>query len=144
MQLASRELDPTLDPFAPVSGFMVREIGGGVRRHAHPKRIFYEGQKLRVRLIRLVEAFERVTGARPGPKLQVEFRGMLEPLENTIRDAARRISLGLTAGAALVATGVTAASDHVDAWVPITLGSLAGVLTLGLVGDLVRGRRGRA
>ena len=143
MQLAVAELDPTLDPFAPVSGFMVREIGGRVRRHAHPQRIFYEGQKLRMRLARLVEAFERVTGARPGPKLQVEFRGM-EPLENTIRDAARRISLGLTAGAALVATGVTAASDHVDAWVPITLGSLAGVLMLGLVGDLVRGRRGRA
>ena len=106
-------------------------------------RIFYEAQKLRLRLIRLVEAFERVTGARPGPKLQVEFRGM-EPLEDTIRVAARRVSLGLTAGAAMIATGVTAASEHVDAWVPITLGSVAGVFTLGLVGDLVRGRRGRA
>jgi predicted unusual protein kinase regulating ubiquinone biosynthesis (AarF/ABC1/UbiB family) len=143
MQLAVAELDPTLDPFAPVSGFMVREIGGRVRRHAHPHRIFYEGQKLRLRLTRLVEAFERVTGARPGPKLQVEFRG-LEPLEDTIRVAARRVAVGVTAGAALIATGVTAAAEHVETWVPVTLGSVAGVFTLGLVGDLVRGRRGRA
>jgi hypothetical protein len=68
----------------------------------------------------------------------------MEPLEETLRAAARRISLGLTAGAALVATGVTAASDHVGSWVPLTLGSLAGVLTAGLLVDLVRGRRGGA
>ncbi len=143
MQLAVAELDPTLDPFAPVGGFLVRAIGGRIRGQAHPHTIFYEAQKAKVRLTRLVEAFERVMGARAGPKLQVQFRGM-EPLEETLRAAARRISLGLTAGAALVATGVTAASDHVGHWVPLTLGSLAGVLTAGLLVDLLRGRRGGA
>jgi ubiquinone biosynthesis protein len=137
MQLAVAELDPTLDPFAPVSGFLIRAIRTRVREVANPQRMFYEAHKGKVRLTRLIESVERVTGARPGPRLQVHFRG-IEPLERTMRSSARRVSLGLTAGSALIATGVTAASEHVGSWVPVTLGSLAGALTAGLLFDLVR------
>jgi predicted unusual protein kinase regulating ubiquinone biosynthesis (AarF/ABC1/UbiB family) len=140
MQLAVAELDPTLDPFAPVGGFLLRAMGARVRDGANPQLLFYEAQKAKVRLTRLVESIERVTGARPGPRLQVQFRGM-EPLEDAMRSGARRLSLGLAAGGALIATGVTAASEHVGSWVPLTLGSLAGVLTGGLLLDLVRRRR---
>ena len=139
MQLAVVELDPTLDPFAPVSGFMLRALAGRLKEGADPPRLFYEAQKARLRVTRLLEAMEGVTGARPGPKLQIDFRDA-GALEETIRTAARRISLGLTAGAALIATGVTAASEHVGGWVPITLASLAGVVTAGLGLDLLRGR----
>jgi predicted unusual protein kinase regulating ubiquinone biosynthesis (AarF/ABC1/UbiB family) len=141
MQLAVAELDPTLDPFAPISGFVLGAMRSRLREHAHPQRLFYEVQKAKTRLTRLVEAVERVTGARPGPRLEVRFRG-IEPLEDTIRAASRRLSIGLTAGGALIATGITAASAHVADWVPITLGSVAGVLTAALGLDLLRGRRG--
>jgi ubiquinone biosynthesis protein len=140
MQLATAELDPTLDPFSVAGNFLAKSLTGRVRDRLDPKKIFYEGQKLRVRAVRLIEAVERLVGARPGPKLQVMFRG-IEPLEVAVRRAARRLSLALTAGGALVGTAITASSSNVDSWVPVTLGILGGALTGGLVLDLVR--RGR-
>jgi ubiquinone biosynthesis protein len=140
MQLATAELDPTLDPFDVAGSFLMRRLTGSARERADPKKLFYEAQKVRVRVVRLVEAIERLAGARPGPKLQVHFRG-IEPLEQAVRRASRRLSLALTAGGALVATAVTASSTHVAPWIPMTLGSAGGVLTIGLVVDLVR-RRG--
>ena len=94
---------------------------------------------LEQRAERLVEAFERISGARPGGRLQVDVRG-ISPLERTIRIAARRVSLAVTAGSALVATGATAAAAHVAGWVPITLGSVGGAFTALLLIDLLRGR----
>ena len=69
----------------------------------------------------------------------MNFRGT-ERLEDTIRRGSRRLALALSAGGTLVATAITASSTHVAPWVPITLGSAGGVLTLGLIGDLVRRR----
>jgi hypothetical protein len=106
---------------------------------ADPKRLFYDVQKLKVRGERLVESFERISGARPGQRLQVDVRG-ISPLERTVRVAARRLALAITAGSALVATGATAAAAQVDQWVPITLGASGGALTLLLLLDLVRRR----
>jgi len=140
MQLATAELDPTLDPFSVAGSFVMKGLLGRVRESADPKRIFYEAQKLKVRAGRLIEAVERLAGSRPGPKLTVNFRGT-ERLEDTIRRAGRRLALALSAGGALVATAITASSIHVALWVPITLGVLGGALTLGLVADLLRRRR---
>jgi ubiquinone biosynthesis protein len=66
----------------------------------------------------------------------VNFRAA--PLEETIRRAGRRLSLGITAGASLLGSAITASSDRVAAWVPTSLGLLGGLLTLGLLVDLVR------
>jgi ubiquinone biosynthesis protein len=140
MQLATAELDPTLDPFSVAGSFVIKDVVGRMRGTMDPKRMFYEAQKLRVRFTRLVEAVERLAGARPGPKLTVNFRGT-EGLENTIRRAARRLTLGLTAGGGLIATAMTASSGSVAGWIPITLGTISGGLILGLVGDLLRRRR---
>jgi len=140
MQLATAELDPTLDPFAVAGQFLTRGVVERVRDRVDPKRMFYEAQKLRVRFVRLIEAVERLSGSRPGPKLTVNFRGT-ERLEDTVRRAGRRLSLSLTAGGALVATAITASSTHVAAWIPVTLGTAGGVLAVGLIADLVR--RGR-
>ncbi|HEX8099107.1 MAG TPA: universal stress protein, partial [Actinomycetota bacterium] len=139
MQLATAELDPTLDPFAVAGRFLQRGLMEKVRGRLDPKTMFYEAQKIRVRVLRLVEAIERLAGARPGPKLQVMFRGM-EPVEASIRRASRRLSLALTAGGAMVGTAITASSVHVEPWVPATLGGVGGALTLGLVVDLLRRR----
>jgi ubiquinone biosynthesis protein len=137
MQLATAELDPTLDPFAVAGQFVTRGLVERMRENVSPKRMFYEAQKIRTRLTRLIEAFERLTGARPGPKLQVMFRGT-EPLEDVIRRTGRRLALAMVSGSALVATAMTATSSRVDTWVPITLGSVGATLTAGLVADLLR------
>ncbi|MFL5800007.1 MAG: AarF/UbiB family protein [Actinomycetota bacterium] len=140
MQLATAELDPELDPFAVAGQFVLKRLTGRLRDRTSPGRLFYDAQKLRVRLGRLVEAVERLAGARPGPKLQVHFRGT-ERLEDTIRRAGRRLALAITAGGALLATALTAASNRVVGWVPVTLGTIGGLLLAGLFFDLAR-RRG--
>ncbi|HEX2088763.1 MAG TPA: AarF/UbiB family protein [Actinomycetota bacterium] len=137
MQLATAELDPTLDPFAVAGRFLQRGLLEKVRARMDPKTLFYETQKIRVRVLRLVEAIERLAGARPGPKLQVMFRGM-EPVEASIRRGSRRLSLALTAGGAMIGTAITAASGSVEPWIPATLGGVGGALTLSLVVDLLR------
>ncbi|MGH6853745.1 MAG: hypothetical protein ACREDJ_11245, partial [Methylocella sp.] len=76
--------------------------------------------------------------ARPGEKLQVNIRA--STLETTIRHAGRQLALGLTAGAAGLATGLTAMSARVVGWVPVTFGVIAGMLTVGLLTELVRRR----
>jgi hypothetical protein len=112
----------------------MRGMGGKL----DPKTIFYQAQKLKVRALRVVEALERLIGARPGQKLEVNFRAA--SLETTIRRAGRRLALGLTAGAAILATGLTATSTRVAGWVPGVFAAIAALLTLGLLVDLIRRR----
>jgi len=140
MQLTVAELDPELDPFSVVGRFLMRNLITRARAGVEPKRLFYDVSKLKVRAERLIEAFERISGARPGPRFQVDVRG-ISPLERTIRVAARRVALAVTAGSALVATGATAAAVHVASWVPITLGSVGGTFVVLLLLDLLRGDR---
>jgi len=139
MQLATAELDPDLDPFEVAGSFLMRGLSSRIMAQADPKKLFYEGQKLRMRFVKLIEAVERLTGARPGPKLQVNFGA--DRLEDAVRGAGRRLSLGITAGASLLGAALTTGSNGVVEWVPIALGSLGGSLTLGLVIDLIRSRR---
>jgi hypothetical protein len=107
-----------------------------VRSGADPKRLFYEVQKLEVRANALVEAIERIAGARPGQRMQVDVRGTT-PLEDTIRRAARALSIAIAAGSCLVAAGSTAAA-HVHSWIPATLGVAGAVLTVVLLLGLRR------
>src|SRR5439155_2387951 len=140
MQLATAELDPTLDPFSVAGQFLTKGLVTRMRERIDPKKVFYEAQKLRLRFVRLIESIERLSGSRPGPKLTVNFRGT-EKLEEGIRRAGRRLSLALTAGGALVATAITGSSSHVSMWVPALFGAAGGILTLALVVDLLRPRR---
>jgi predicted unusual protein kinase regulating ubiquinone biosynthesis (AarF/ABC1/UbiB family) len=139
MQLATAELDPTLDPFAVVSRFLLRGMFERLREGADPKRLLYESRKVRLRLTRLLESVEQITGARPGRRLRVEL-GDVAQLEATLSRLGRRLALAAAFGAALIATVIAAAST-VGTWVPSLLGAVAGVLGLALFGDLLRGRR---
>jgi len=140
MQLAACELDPELDPFSIIGRFLMKNLLTRVQSSADPKRLFYDVQKLKVRGERLVESFERISGARPGQRLQVDIRG-IKPLEATIRVVSRQLALAIIAGSALVACGATAAAQHVARWVPISLGAVGAGLALILLGDRWR-RRG--
>src|SRR5262245_48058878 len=139
MQLAVAELDPTLDPFSAVGGFMFRGLRERVGGALDPQRAIYEIQKLKVRATRLIEGVERLTGARPGPGLQIELRGS-KTLEDAIRKAGRRIAIAFAGGAALLAAVLAAAASSIDLWVPVTLGVAAGIAGVALVLDLMRSR----
>ena len=139
VQLATANLDPTMDPFEVAGRFLMREVFHGMGAKLDPKTLFYQAQKVKVRLERVVEAVERLIGARPGQKLAVNFQAA--SLETTIRRAGRRLALSLTAGAAILGTALTAVSDRVSGWVPIAFAIAAGGLTLSLLVDLVRRRR---
>jgi carbon starvation protein CstA len=87
-----------------------------------------------------MEAIERLSGARPGPKLQVHFKGT-EGLETTIRRAGRHVALAMTGGGALVGAAIAGTSPQVAGWLPTVLWIVGGLLTGGLVVDLLRRKR---
>jgi ubiquinone biosynthesis protein len=138
MQLAAGQLDPELDPFDVAGKFLMRTVMLGMGAKLDPKALFYQSQRLKVRFLRVVEAIERLIGARPGAKLEVNFRAA--SLEQTVHAAGRRLALGVVAAAALLGAAIVATSDRVSAWVPVALGSIGAVFTLGLLVDLVRRR----
>jgi ubiquinone biosynthesis protein len=139
MQLAAAELDPTLDPFSVAGTFYLRQLAGQMRIAADPQRLFYEGQKLRMRMTRLLEGLERTLGLRGGTGLQVDFRGAHE-LTAAIGLAGRRIAVGLAAATAVVGTAVTASAAHSSGWVTGIFAAVAVLLTGGLLVGLLRRR----
>jgi ubiquinone biosynthesis protein len=139
MQLVTAELDPTLDPLVVAGEFMMRGFMDRLRDRLDPKWLFYEGQKLRTRIVRLAEAIERLAGARPGPKLQVHFRGT-ENLEQQVRRAGRRVAVAMISAGSLIGAAVASLATA-PGWVPVALGIVGGALALGLLGDILR--RGR-
>ncbi|MGZ4119965.1 MAG: AarF/UbiB family protein [Actinomycetota bacterium] len=138
VQLAVAELDPDLDPFAVAGSYLGRNLLNNFRERLDPRTLFYMSQKLSVRVVRSIEALERLTGARPGPKLQVHFRGT-ENLEADVRRAGRRLSLAFLSAGALIGTGMLA-NASVGSWAPVTAGAAAGVFSGALVIDLLRRR----
>jgi predicted unusual protein kinase regulating ubiquinone biosynthesis (AarF/ABC1/UbiB family) len=136
MQLAAATLDPDIDPFDVAGKFLMRSVFRGMGSKLDPTSLFYQAQRFKVRFQKVVEAIERLIGARPGQKLEVNFRAAT--LETTIRRAGRRLALSLTAGAAILGTALTAVSSNVASWVPPAFGTAAAILTLGLLWDLLR------
>ncbi|MDQ3286317.1 MAG: AarF/ABC1/UbiB kinase family protein, partial [Actinomycetota bacterium] len=140
MQMVAAELDPDLDLFSVAESFVLRNTLRQLTSGFDPKKIFYETQKARVRLVRLLEAVEGAVGARPGARLQVNFRGT-EPLEDTIDQASRRLSIALGLGGALAATAITANSTQAPRWVPGITGGIGSLLATRLLVDRSRRRR---
>jgi predicted unusual protein kinase regulating ubiquinone biosynthesis (AarF/ABC1/UbiB family)/nucleotide-binding universal stress UspA family protein len=138
VQLATAELDPALDPYDVAGKYLMRLMVKRMGATFNLKTLVYQSQKFKVRALRVVEAVEHLIGARPGQKLVVNFQA--NSLEDIVRHTGRRLTLGLTAAASVLASGLTVMSTVVAAWVPITFGVVAGLLTLGLVIDLLRGR----
>jgi ubiquinone biosynthesis protein len=138
VQLATAELDPTLDPYDVAGKFLTRWVVKRMGATLNPKTLVYQAQKFKVRALRVIEAVEHLIGASPGQKLVVNFQA--NSLEDTVRRTGRRLALGLTAAASVLASGLTVISAGVAEWVPITFGVVAALLTAGVVIDLLRGR----
>jgi predicted unusual protein kinase regulating ubiquinone biosynthesis (AarF/ABC1/UbiB family)/nucleotide-binding universal stress UspA family protein len=140
MQLAAAQLDPTVDPFDVAGRFLMKNVLSGMGSKLDPKALFYQSQRMKVRALKVIEAVERLIGARPGQKLEVNFKAA--SLETTVRRAGRHLALGAVAAAALLGTAIMTVSTRVPDWVPIALGTVGAIFTLALLVDLVRGRRG--
>jgi predicted unusual protein kinase regulating ubiquinone biosynthesis (AarF/ABC1/UbiB family)/nucleotide-binding universal stress UspA family protein len=138
VQLATANLDPTLDPYDVAGKFLTRWVVKRMGATLNPKTLVYQAQKFKVRALRVIEAVEHLIGASPGQKLVVNFQA--NSLEDTVRRTGRRLALGLTAAASVLASGLTVMSTGVAEWVPITFGVVASLLTVGLVIDMLRGR----
>jgi len=136
MQLAATQLDPDIDPFDVAGRFLMRSLLQRMVGKTDAKVLFYQSQKMKVRAMRIFEALERLIGARPGQKLELNFRAV--SLEETVCRAGRRLALGLTAGFAVLASALTAISEHVGGWVPMATGLVGTVFALALVVDLLR------
>lgn len=137
VQLATVQLDPTLDPFEVAGKFLTQSMRHSMRSKLNVKTLIYESQKLKVRVLRTIETFEQLTGARPGgQKLVVNFRA--NSLEQTVRRAGRQLVLALIAAASVFASGFTVVSTTVAGWVPIAFGILAVLCIVGLIINLVR------
>lgn len=136
VQMATARLDPTLDPFDVAGHFLMRSLVKGMRSRLDPKSLLYQSQKLQVRATRVIESFERLIGARPGPKLEVKFRA--NTLEDTLRRTGHRVALGLAAAASVLASGITAGSTGVADWVPASFAAVGGALIVALFVDALR------
>jgi predicted unusual protein kinase regulating ubiquinone biosynthesis (AarF/ABC1/UbiB family)/nucleotide-binding universal stress UspA family protein len=141
MQLAASQLDPTIDPFDVAGKFLMRSVLTGMGTKFDPKTLFYQLQRLKVRGLRVIEAVERLIGARPGQKLEVNFRAA--SLEQTVRRAGRRLAIGLVAAASLLGAAITTTSERAKWWVPGALGVIGVLFVVLLFADLIRDRRPR-
>jgi hypothetical protein len=112
----------------------LRQLGAVI----DPQQIFYNLQKGKARITRILESIESLARAMPGGRLQVQFRG-LDHFEQTVRRTGRRLGLGLATGAAIVATAVVAASPSGTTMVTSAMGLLALLLGTALVVDIIRG-----
>ena len=130
VQLSAAVLDPDLDPFAAAGSFLARTALRRAGAVASPQRVLYEAEKLRLRGARIVEALERVTGARPGHPLQVQFRGT-GGLEARIRTASRRIALSLVMVGLFITLAIAAtASNRPPGWLLGLIAALAAIFSV--------------
>ncbi len=134
MQEIAAELDPTLDPFSVAETFVLRSTLGQLVRGMDLQTMFYEAQKARVRLARVLDGIEGLVGARPGAQLGVDVRGA-QRLEKTIDRAGRRLSLALGLSGTRAVAAISATSTRAPRWMPAVTSGLGGLLAAALLAD---------
>jgi predicted unusual protein kinase regulating ubiquinone biosynthesis (AarF/ABC1/UbiB family)/nucleotide-binding universal stress UspA family protein len=134
MQLVAAELDPTLDPFAVAQAFVLRNTARQLVGRLQPEALYYEAQKARVRLTRVLSGVERILSGEGGSHVKVRFTGA-EELSASIQQASRRLALAFGASGALVGAALTANSARAPRWAPGALGALGGALALALAAE---------
>src|SRR5262249_222572 len=107
-----------------------------------PTHVFYEGQKAILRFRRFIQAAERMAGARPGRRLEIDLPA-ISSLETTIRRSVRRLVLAAGAAASIVATGFAASTRTAPDWLRTSFGIAAAVFSGLLILDYFWPRSGR-
>lgn len=139
MQLIAAELDPTLDPFSVAEAYVLRNTLRQLVHGANPRQLFYEAEKARLRLSRLLEALEGSVGARPGAGMRVQLRGA-EGLEETIAGGARGLSLAIGLSGSLMVAALAAASPRAPRWLSKLIGGVGAALAVRLLMERPRRR----
>jgi predicted unusual protein kinase regulating ubiquinone biosynthesis (AarF/ABC1/UbiB family)/nucleotide-binding universal stress UspA family protein len=134
MQEIAAELDPSLDPFSVAETFVLRSTLRQLLQGMDLQTMFYEAQKARLRLTRVLDGLEGLVGARPGAPLGVDLRGT-QHLEKTIDRAGRRLSLALGLSGTLAVAAISAASARTPRWMPAVTSGLGGLLAAALLAD---------
>jgi predicted unusual protein kinase regulating ubiquinone biosynthesis (AarF/ABC1/UbiB family) len=129
-------LDPELDPFDVAGRYLTRALFRRMFDRQNVHALFYQSQKLKVRAMRVFEAIEVLVGARPGQRDAAQTPG--PSLDATLRQAGRQIALGIAAGAAVLASALSASPERVEIWVPVAFGVTGAILMAVLVSDLAR------
>jgi predicted unusual protein kinase regulating ubiquinone biosynthesis (AarF/ABC1/UbiB family) len=140
MQATARQLDPELDPLSLVSGFVLRGLARQARERLDPQRALYDAHRLRLRLVRLVESLERLSGARPGPGLAVRLQDGAA-LQQALAQALRTLTLSIVAGACVISATIAGTAGKTLA--AVLLGALAALAALGVLAGLSGGSAGR-
>ena len=139
VQLATAALDDSLDPFQEAGAFVSGLLRDRARSLAAPARLLYEAEKFRIRAGRVAVAIERLTGARAGGSMRIEFS---DPrLETTLRRVGRGLALSIATGAALLGGALMSTSPHLPVWPGAACLAAGALLGAGLVVDLLRGGR---
>ena len=96
----------------------------------------YHAQKLKVKTERLMQAAESLAAAQPRSELHVDSRSS-NRLEQTIRNAGRRLGLAVTAGSAVLAAVISAGLGRPWLWLTAGVGAIGVGLAAALVADIV-------
>jgi predicted unusual protein kinase regulating ubiquinone biosynthesis (AarF/ABC1/UbiB family) len=134
MQQVAAQLDPNLDPFDTAQAFLLRRTVRQVASGLNPQTLFYEVEKARHRVVRLIGALEAVAGARPGASLRVDIGS--QDLETSIGRLGRRLSLGLGVGGALIGSALLAQSQRAPRWASSLMSGVGLSLAAGLLADV--------
>ncbi len=135
MQQVASELDPEIDTFEVSGAFLMRSLVRKMVAKGDLKTLFYQSRKIKVRVMRVLEAVERLAGTRAGQRPELDFRA--ESLEYTIRRAGQRLALGVTAGFTLLASALAATSGRVTGWAIMIVGITGLTLLVALAADLL-------
>jgi ubiquinone biosynthesis protein len=139
MQLATAELDPTLDPFAVAGHTLLRRFAPDPRGQLDHKRLLYDLQKRKFRVARAVEAAERLIGARAGPRPTIEVNG-IDSLTTAIRVGTAHLAKAIIAAACLLGASIVVSSDPPDSRATVLAWGLVASLFCLLLAGLVRRR----
>ena len=137
MQLAVAELDPDARPVLERSAVHVqRHARTDLRGALDPQQAVYEGQKLKLRVARLIEGIERHhrrAARAPGSRSSCAGAGRSRTRSGAQGGGSRSHS---RAGRRCSRRCSPRRRTSIDLWVPITLGVAAGIAGLALVLDL--------
>jgi predicted unusual protein kinase regulating ubiquinone biosynthesis (AarF/ABC1/UbiB family)/nucleotide-binding universal stress UspA family protein len=137
MQLVVAELDPTLDPFGVAQSFVMRTTIRKLSDSFDPKQVYFEAQKARLRLTRMIEGLEGALGARPGASLKVQFNGT-DRLEAAIDQGSRRLAYAFGMCGAFALTALVANRSGTPRWLPAVMGGIGTALAANLLRDQPR------
>jgi ubiquinone biosynthesis protein len=133
VQSVSSQLDPDIDHFEVAAAYLMRTLIGRTASLIDGRSLYYEAQKMKFRLERVLERIEAGS-----PERTLGDNLARASAEKMIRLAVRRLLLGFVAGFAMLAGIMTILSVHLSIAASLGLGVLCAICAIVAVWELVR------